>query len=119
MTDDDRFSKLDEKLKSVESNEKSASRGRKLSEKSFESKSAMGVAFRIGIEFVSAVAIGCGLGLIIDNYFGTSPWGMVILFFIGCGAGFSNVYKTTQRMSKPVGLKPENNPDNVHDDGKT
>ena len=39
----------------------------------------------IGFEFVAAVAVGIGLGYLIDRWLGTSPWGIIG----GVGLGFA------------------------------
>lgn len=106
--DDKRLEELGEKLRIIEDKKETPALGKKNLDDN-ESKSAMGIAFRMGIEMVSAVVVGCGLGLIIDHYFGTSPWGMIFFFFLGCGAGVSNVYKSTQKMNKTVGFSTEKN----------
>ena len=54
---------------------------------------AMGTAMRAGVELVSAVAVGAFIGYWIDQWLGTSPFGMIILFFLGFAAGFLNIYK--------------------------
>src|SRR6185436_21055058 len=53
----------------------------------------MGLAFRVAVELVSALAVGVGLGWLIDYWLGTGPWAMVVMFFFGAGAGMLNVYR--------------------------
>ena len=45
--------------------------------------SSMGSAFKMSTELVSAVAVGTIIGFILDNWFGTKPWLILIFFFIG------------------------------------
>ena len=71
---------------------------------------AMGLAFRVAVELVSALAVGVGLGWLIDRWLGTSPWAMVVMFFLGAAAGMLNVYRAVEglgfgRWSKDQGLK--------------
>jgi len=47
----------------------------------------LGLGLRIGIELVVAIGIATGLGWALDRWFGTRPWGMVVLFFLGVAAG--------------------------------
>ena len=54
----------------------------------------MGLAFRIGIELVAALAVGVGIGWLLDVWLDTKPWLMVVFFFLGAGAGILNVYRT-------------------------
>jgi len=56
--------------------------------------------FSAGIELISGVLVGVGAGLFIDRAFGTSPWGLIILFIFGSAAGMLNVYKNLIADSK-------------------
>ena len=70
-----------------------------------ESKSAMGFAFRVGIELVSALVVGVGIGYLLDRWLGTAPWLLIVFFFIGAGAGMMNVYRTVSGMGYAVGYR--------------
>ena len=41
----------------------------------------MGNAFKLGTELVAAVAVGTIIGFILDNWFDTKPWLIIIFFF--------------------------------------
>ena len=60
----------------------------------------MGSAFKLGTELVAAVAVGTIIGFILDNWFGTKPWLIIIFFFLGAAAGMLNVIKAANRMQK-------------------
>ena len=60
----------------------------------------MGNAFKLGTELVAAVAVGTIIGFILDNWFGTKPWLIIIFFFLGAAAGMLNVIKAANRMQK-------------------
>ena len=62
--------------------------------------SFMGSAFKLGTELVSAVAVGTIIGFILDSWFDTKPWLILIFFFLGAAAGILNVIKTANRMQK-------------------
>jgi len=72
----------------------------KKSLKNDESSSGIGVAFKMSTELVSAVAVGTIIGFILDNWFGTKPWLILIFFFVGVAAGIMNVVKTAKKMQK-------------------
>ena len=72
----------------------------KKSSKNDESSSGIGVAFKMSTELVSAVAVGTIIGFILDNWFGTKPWLILIFFFIGVFAGISNVIRSAKKMQK-------------------
>ena len=62
--------------------------------------SFMGNAFKLGTELVAAVAVGVIFGFILDSWFGTKPWLMIIFFFLGAAAGMLNVIRAANRMQK-------------------
>tara|TARA_B100001248_G_scaffold207241_1_gene161286 strand:- start:91 stop:378 length:288 start_codon:yes stop_codon:yes gene_type:complete len=62
--------------------------------------SFMGSAFKLGTELVAAVAVGTIIGFILDSWFDTKPWLMIIFFFLGTAAGILNVIRTANRMQK-------------------
>ena len=72
----------------------------KKSSKSEGSSSSVGTAFKMSTELVSAVVVGTIIGFILDNWFGTKPWLILIFFFVGVVAGIMNVVKSAKRMQK-------------------
>ena len=62
--------------------------------------SFMGNAFKLGTELVAAVAVGTIIGFILDSWFDTKPWLMIIFFFLGAASGMLNVIRTANRMQK-------------------
>ena len=62
--------------------------------------SSMGSAFKMSTELVSAVAVGTIIGFILDNWFGTKPWLILIFFFVGVITGIMNVIKSAKKMQK-------------------
>ena len=62
--------------------------------------SFMGSAFKLGTELVAAVAVGTIIGFILDSWFDTKPWLIIIFFFLGAIAGLLNVIRTANRMQK-------------------
>ena len=67
-----------------------------------ENKRGSGASFgfKISTEIVAALIVGVGIGLIVDNYFGTKPFGLIIFFILGAFAGFLNVYRVMRRIEK-------------------
>jgi len=62
--------------------------------------SFMGSAFKLGTELVAAVAVGTIIGFILDSWFDTKPWLIVIFFFLGAVAGMLNVIRAANKMQK-------------------
>jgi len=65
----------------------------------------IGLGLRIGVEFVVAILIATGLGWVIDQWAGTRPWGTIVLFFLGVGAGMVNVYRAVAGIGMAVGYR--------------
>ena len=62
--------------------------------------SFLGSAFKLGTELVAAVTVGTIIGFILDSWFDTKPWLIIIFFFLGTAAGILNVIRTANRMQK-------------------
>tara|TARA_B100001123_G_scaffold239890_1_gene268386 strand:- start:716 stop:1000 length:285 start_codon:yes stop_codon:yes gene_type:complete len=76
---------------------------KKINEKkdmSTSSKKGMSFGFRIGIEIVAALVVGVSIGIIVDKYLNTKPFGLIIFFILGSLAGFLNVYRVMRRIEK-------------------
>ena len=65
-----------------------------------ENGSFMGTAFKLGTELVSAVLVGTIIGFILDTWFDTKPWLIILFFFLGSVAGILNVIKAAKRMQQ-------------------
>jgi len=62
------------------------------------SSSSLGIAFKMSTEMVAAVVVGTIIGFILDNWFGTKPWLILIFFFVGVVAGILNVIRSAKSM---------------------
>ncbi len=58
-----------------------------------ESKRSMGVGLRVGSQFVSAIVAGGTLGWLVDRWFGTAPFGLLILLLAGFVVGLIGLRK--------------------------
>ena len=89
--DRDSFNSLESRLKNARShvqdplNQPNAEKA--------EKGGALGLAFRVSVEIVSAVAIGVGIGWLLDGWLQTTPWLMVVFIVLGFAAGILNVYR--------------------------
>jgi ATP synthase protein I len=99
---DDKLKAFSQKLEQFENPSTSSD-----SSETIAKQNTLGIGFRVGVELAAGIAIGCGLGLLIDHYFDTSPWGLIVLFFLGSAAGFLNVYRAIGKMGYSVGYKEE------------
>ncbi len=76
----------------------------------------MALGLRIGVELVVAIVVATGLGWAIDRWLGTSPWVMIVMFFLGVAAGMVNVYRAVAGIQTPVGIR---RPDEIGTPGRT
>ena len=65
---------------------------------------ALGLAFRLATELVAGVVVGGFIGWGLDYWFGTTPWFLLIFFFLGSGAGILNVMRTAQEINAKQAL---------------
>lgn len=77
----------------------------------------LGLAIRLGLDFISGVVVGVGAGLLLDWWWGSKPWMMVLFFVIGAAAGTANVIRTASGYGGAVGFHPADQEDDEH--GKT
>ena len=67
-------------------------------EKKNVQRSNIGQAFKLSTELVAAVLVGTIIGFILDNWFDTKPWLIIIFFFVGVIAGILNVIKSAKKL---------------------
>ncbi len=60
---------------------------------------SLGIAFRFATELVVAVAVGGGLGLLLDRFLGTRPIFLVVMFLLGAAAGIRNVMRAAAEIN--------------------
>ena len=63
--------------------------------------SALARGFRLSAEFVAGILVGAAIGWLLDRWFGTAPWGMVMLLLLGFAGGILN-------MIRAAGMVPPN-----------
>ena len=67
-------------------------------EKENPQTSNFGQAFKLSTELVAAVLVGTIIGFILDNWFDTKPWLIIIFFFVGVVAGIFNVIRSAKKL---------------------
>lgn len=89
----------DQKLKALDARLKAA-RGVEESEVEEAQPSALGVAWKLGMELVVGVCVGAFIGYWIDIWFGSNPVGLLVMIFLGFGAGVRNVYREAEKLQR-------------------
>ena len=62
----------------------------------------IGQAMKLSSEFIAGVAVGAGIGWLIDRMAGTSPWGLIIFLLLGFLAGVLNVLRSAGVVAEPA-----------------
>ena len=63
-----------------------------------KSSSSLGIAMKLSTEMVAAVVVGTIIGFILDTWFDSKPWFIIIFFFVGVVAGITNVIRSAKLM---------------------
>ena len=63
---------------------------------------SLGMALKLSTEMVVAVLVGTIIGFILDSWFDSKPWLIIMFFFVGVAAGITNVIRTAKLMQKNV-----------------
>ena len=63
---------------------------------------SLGMALKLSTEMVAAVLVGTIIGFILDSWFDSKPWLIIMFFFVGVAAGITNVIRTAKLMQKNV-----------------
>ena len=90
--EEDKIAKLKAKIENIENDKQNETQHKK--------ESGAGFGLKISTELVAALVVGVGIGLLVDNYLGTKPFGLIIFFILGAFAGFLNVYRVMRHIEK-------------------
>ncbi len=60
--------------------------------------SGVAAGFRVAIDLISGLALGVAIGLVLDWWLGTTPWFLILFFFLGSGAALMNVIRTAKNL---------------------
>jgi ATP synthase protein I len=82
---------------------------------------AMSFGLRAGAQFMSAVLLGGGIGWALDRWFGTAPYGMLILMVLCFIAAMASVWRSMSRAVTVATQEAETAGDGVAEkfDGKS
>jgi len=60
----------------------------------------MGLAIRVVSELVAAVAVGTGMGYVLDRWLGTGPWLLLVFVILGFCAGVVTLIRTAKEIER-------------------
>ena len=67
-------------------------------------------AIRISTELIVAVALGGGIGLVLDNWLETKPWFLILFLLLGNAAGLWNIFRLTNGHKYKIGFEDDKTP---------
>tara|TARA_B100001248_G_scaffold14716_1_gene9797 strand:+ start:1146 stop:1430 length:285 start_codon:yes stop_codon:yes gene_type:complete len=70
----------------------------KIEEPVVETPKPLGKIMKVVVEIVAAMAVGLGIGILIDNYFDTRPFFIIVFFLLGSAAGIMNVFRVAKSL---------------------
>ena len=88
--------KMNNDANSLENRIKKAKEGQSIKEA--KAPRRFGKIMKVVVEIVAAMAVGLGIGLLIDNYFNTRPIFTLIFFLLGSAAGILNVFRVAKSL---------------------
>ena len=92
MVNEDKLKQLKERIDTAETSNAPPPKQKK--------QNGAGFGFKVSTEIIAALVVGVGIGLIVDKYLDTKPFGLIIFFIFGAIAGFLNVYRVMRRIEK-------------------
>ncbi len=93
--EDARIDALEERLKVAQKREEE----RKQPQKSAEADENYRIGNRVLAELIGGIGGGAFLGWVIDHFAGTSPWGLLVVMFLGIIVAFRNIFRISNRRS--------------------
>jgi ATP synthase protein I len=69
-------------------------------------------AVKMSSEFIAGIIVGAGIGWLLDEWLGTSPFGLIVFLLLGFVAGVLNVLRAAGQIAEPGATPPK------QDDGK-
>ena len=76
------------------------------SRRSKGSKAGYAQAVKMSSEFIAGIIVGAGMGWLLDEWLGTSPFGLVVFLLLGFVAGVLNVLRAAGQVAEPGARSP-------------
>jgi ATP synthase protein I len=75
----------------------------------------LGFAFAIASHLVAGLAVGAGIGYLLDRWLGTLPAFLLTFFVLGAGAGGMSIFRMVKGYGMALGFRrAEENRDSAH-----
>jgi len=53
---------------------------------------------QIGVTIIACLAVGIFLGWLLDRFFGTTPWLLMVCTLLGIGAAFKSIFDFAKKV---------------------
>jgi len=93
VEEDARIDALDERLKAAQKREEK----RNESTAGAETDENYRIGNRVLADLIGGIGGGAFLGWVIDHFAGTSPWGLLVVMFLGIIVAFRNIFRISSR----------------------
>nr|WP_040615910.1 AtpZ/AtpI family protein [Roseibium sp. TrichSKD4] len=74
-------------------------------------KSGYAQAMKLSSEFIAGIVTGIGIGWILDQWLGTTPFGLIVFLLLGFAAGVLNVLRSAGYVAEPEASLNRKRPD--------
>jgi ATP synthase protein I len=91
---DDELQRRSRDLEAVLATKRTEKRREQAAASKSGSAAGYGKALKLSSEFIAGIAVGAGIGWLIDSWAGSSPWGLIVFLMLGFGAGVLNVARS-------------------------
>ncbi len=95
---------LSERIRQLEESQEPA---RHNNNRAAMSSNGLAMAGRVTTELVAGLVVGTGVGWALDQWLGTTPILMVVMFFLGAAAGMMNVWRALTGRGMAAGFFDE------------
>lgn len=74
--------------------------GREAQSGKSDTHGGLALGMRIATEMAAALAVGVGMGWLLDEWLGTRPWMMIVFFVFGAAAAFVNLIRVAREADR-------------------
>ena len=68
-------------------------------------------AMKLSSEFIAGIVTGLGIGWLLDQWLGTTPFGLIVFLLLGFAAGVLNVMRSAGYVAEPEASLDRKKPD--------
>lgn len=70
-------------------------------------KDAVSAGSRVGVDMAASIVVCTGLGAFVDHFWGTSPWGLIVMMVAGFAVGLLHVWRALNGYGTRIGYRKD------------